>query len=318
MPHVDPDTIPDTRDAPFFGPGGERRTQGERRQGSQKSRFGAGQRRRDEARTSGRVPGGVRDPRGRPESFRNIVIYTDWNTGFEYTMANIEGFIRLSRQEGYQGVGTGPLDERFFRSGGDRMDRWLKFVKDMQAFQVARSGGLPDAFGIQIRRPPTDPGGGGFAGPKYQAPDRDAVEEFLKPFQVAVTGSLQEDILEAAIDQYLTTDRQDFDDKNARHDPGVAAKNVIRNSSAYKDVQELRPDSEDELQWVTKQQTRLRMVGLGSAEAQNLGIQLARVGAGEEAAKEAGEGAFFSGTGRVARSQRASLKRSASAVMGLL
>ncbi|KKM39541.1 hypothetical protein LCGC14_1564320 [marine sediment metagenome] len=246
-------------------------------------------------------------------------IYTDWNTGEEYTMATIGEFIKQARAAGYQGIGTGILDERFFEPGSDKVDRWLKFVKDMQSFQVEITGGLPDSQDLfRVDRDPSGGPGGGARGPVYQAPDRDAVEEFLQTFQVATTGQLEQGLLDQAVDSYLTTHRQDFDDKNQRHDPQVAAYNVIRNSTSYKDIHELRPESENEMQWVTGQQARLRMVGLNSEESQRLGIQLARVGANAEANKDAANQAFLGTTGRVAKDQRNSLKKSASAVLGLL
>ena len=292
-------------------------------------RVSKGQQARDERRTSrggdrrtftGRDlerPGRHGGDQGSP--FGSIVIYTDWNTGEEYTMATIGEFIKQARAAGYQGIGTGILDERFFEPGSDKVDRWLKFVKDMQSFQVEISGGISDFQDpFSIDRDPKGPGGGGARGPVYQKPDRDAVEEFLQTFQVATTGQLEQGLLDQAVDSYLTTHRQDFDDKNQRHDPQVAAYNVIRNSTTYKDIHELRPESENEMQWVTGQQARLRMVGLNTQESQRLGIQLARVGANAEANRDAANQAFLGTTGRVAKDQRNSLKKSASAVLGLL
>lgn len=310
------------------GPPG-RRFEGEGRPSRGTGRVSKGQKARDERRTSrggdrrtftGRDlerPGRHGGDQGSP--FGSIVIYTDWNTGEEYTMATIGEFIKQARAAGYQGIGTGILDERFFEPGSDKVDRWLKFVKDMQSFQVEITGGLPDSQDLfRVDRDPSGGPGGGARGPVYQAPDRDAVEEFLQTFQVATTGQLEQGLLDQAVDSYLTTHRQDFDDKNQRHDPQVAAYNVIRNSTSYKDIHELRPESENEMQWVTGQQARLRMVGLNSEESQRLGIQLARVGANAEANKDAANQAFLGTTGRVAKDQRNSLKKSASAVLGLL
>ncbi len=160
--------------------------------------------------------------------------------------------------------------------------------------------------------------GSGSFGPVYQAPDEAAVKEALQGFQVAVTGQLDEPLLDEAVATYLETHRQDFDDKGQQHDPFQAAKEVVRGSDSYKDIHKLRKESVDELSWVTSQQGRLRTLGLTSAQSESLGIKLARVGASAEAAQDAGQTAFFKSTGRVAKDQRDSLKSSARSVLGLL
>jgi hypothetical protein len=161
-------------------------------------------------------------------------------------------------------------------------------------------------------------GGGGRVGPVYVAPDRAEVEDNLQAYQVAVTGSLDEGLLADAVDAFMSTHRKDFNSKGQSYDPVTAAKKVIQNSAAYLDIHELRPESTSELTWVTDQQQRLRMVGLDAQQAEALGIKMARIGATQEATIEAGERAFMSATGRVAATQRESLKSTARAVLGLL
>ncbi len=204
-----------------------------------------------------------------------------------------------------------------------RGDGFIKLFRELTSFLAGGQGGQPNAGqDLFLNLPGGGGGGGGFGsgsfGPVYQAPDEEAVKEALQGFQVAVTGQLEEDLLEQATAEYLSTHRKDFDDKNQQHDPFVAAKEIIRTSASYKDIHKLRPESDDELQWVTTQQGRLRTLGLTSAQSEQLGIKLARVGASAEAAQTAGEIAFFRQTGRVQQDQRDSLKASARSVLGLL
>ena len=172
----------------------------------------------------------------------------------------------------------------------------------------------------EIELPGADDGGDGFGsfGPVYVAPDEAAVREALQGYQVAVTGQLESELLDSAVETYLTTHKKDFDSKGEQHDPFQAAKEIIRGSASYKDIHELRPESDDELAWVTSQQGRLRTLGLTSEQSEQLGIKLARVGASAEGAQGAGEKAFFQSTGRVQRDQRDSLKNTAKQVLSLL
>lgn len=165
-----------------------------------------------------------------------------------------------------------------------------------------------------------DPGGAGtgLRGPVYVAPDEAAVFEFLESFVVATTGMMDDELTQQAVDQYLKIHKINFDDKGQEHDASLAARNVIRGSSAYKDIHELRPESSNEMQWVTSQQGLLRQLGVSAQESEELGIKLARLGATTAANKSAGERTFFSSSGRIADDQRNRLKKSATDVLGLL
>ncbi len=202
-----------------------------------------------------------------------------------------------------------------------RSDQYIKLFRELTSFLAGGKPGQPNAGQeLPLNPPGSGGGGGGFGsiGAVYQAPDEDAVKEALQGFQVAVTGQLEDELLDQAVAEYLTTHKQDFDDPNAQHDPFQAAKKIIRGSASYKDIHKLRPESENELAWVTTQQGRLRTLGLTSNQSEQLGIKLARVGASQEAAQDAGQTAFFKNTGRVAKDQRDSLKASARSVLGLL
>ena len=279
----------------------------------------------DSASPPARNPGGEApssgDPGGEGDTVAfdvgNFVVWRSPDTGEKLFANDFDAFMaQIRASEGYRGpaFSSSMFDESFMSGGG----AWIGVIRELNAWAREPKGEQKKEFVF-------DPGifgsgldGRGAQGPTYVKPDRAAVEEGLKPFQIAVTGTLQQGILDESVDTYLATHRKDFDSKGQRHDPLVAAQNVIRNSSAYKDIHELRPESESEMSWVTGQQARLRMVGLNSEQSESLGIQLARIGASEEAGKEAGQTAFFRSTGRVHQDQRAKLKRSASSVLGLL
>ncbi len=231
------------------------------------------------------------------------------------TIDNSADVLRMLRASGYRGMwfptGAGLTDFIQNRSGE---------IKVYRAFNEwwNDTGRNPQA---DPTLPPGPPGGGsgfGSIGPIYQAPDEGAVKEALQGFQVAVTGQLEEELLDSAVAEYLEVHKKDFDDTGGQHDPFLAAKVIIRGSASYKDIHELRPESENELAWVTTQQGRLRTLGLTSDQSEQLGIKLARVGANQTAAQEAGEKSFLFSTGRVHKDQRDSLKSTARQVLGLL
>ena len=225
------------------------------------------------------------------------------------------------RADGYRGpwFPTIPADIPAFMRG----DGYIKVFRAITAYLAGHGEPGPSrGQAPPIGLPGAGPGPGGFgsafSGPVYVVPDEAVVKEALQGFQVAVTGQLENELLDEAVATYLTTHKKDFDSKGQQFDPFQAAKKIIRGSASYKDIHELRPESEDELAWVTTQQGRLRTLGLTSSQSEQLGIKLARVGASQEAANEAGSAAFFRATGRVASDQRDSLKRTARSALSLL
>ncbi len=257
-------------------------------------------------------------PDAQDQGFSDLRLFRMPN-GFWMTPSNMAAF-RARDFKGYNGPWFPQRQEdlvAFMRS-----DRYIKLFRELTRFlATGNDTGKTDASVIDLDGLGAGLGSGfgsSSFGAVYQAPDEDAVKEALQGFQVAVTGQLDDLLLDQAVAEYLTTHKQDFDDPNAQHDPFQAAKVIIRGSESYKDIHKLRPESENELAWVTTQQGRLRTLGLTSEQSEQLGIKLARVGASQEAAQDAGNTAFFKNTGRVAKDQRDSLKSSARAVLGLL
>ena len=72
------------------------------------------------------------------------------------------------------------------------------------------------------------------------------------------------------------------------------------------------------MDWVTSQQGLLRQLGVADSLAEDLGIDLARVGASREAGITAGQAAFTRSTGRIQADQRESLKASGRAALAIL
>ena len=179
-------------------------------------------------------------------------------------------------------------------------------------------------------------GGGGareYVAPNYNVPPEATIRDQAKAYAIAVSGYADENLINEMVSAYMKADRANFDAQVAadkqRTMEGVAsdvvtvdaweeAKSIVRNSSAYQTVHDLRPDSVDELEWVGSRQAKLRQLGLSAERAERLGIKQAQAGANDEALRDAGEMQFTADTGRLLRSQRESLKQSANAVLGLV
>jgi hypothetical protein len=162
-------------------------------------------------------------------------------------------------------------------------------------------------------------GGGGGGGVKYVAPDRRAVEEAVKNYVVAVTGTLHQSIVDAATEIYMKEARRGFKLRESQEvDPMQSVKEFVRGKDPYKAVHELRPESVDELDWVTGPQGKLRTLGLGAESAEFLGIAQAGVGASDDDLIDAAGTQKFGNTGRLLEVQRRELQRRASAVARLI
>lgn len=165
--------------------------------------------------------------------------------------------------------------------------------------------------------------GSGAAAPVYEAPNRAALEEQVKTYVVATTGTANKQLIDKAVDAALDADRREFDRRVADAggeviDPTQYVKEVVRNSAQYQTIHALRPESVDELEWVVGRQETLRQLGLSASRAESLGIKQAQVGSNTEALVDAAEMQFNSDTGRLLRAQRERLKQSAMAAVSLV
>jgi hypothetical protein len=161
-------------------------------------------------------------------------------------------------------------------------------------------------------------GGGGALGPVYVNPDRAQIEDYVKAYVVATTGRAHADLISQGVEAFLKADRQGFDSEDQSYDPQTAMKNVIRGADKYKAVQDVRPDSVDEMQWVSSRQGKLRQLGLSASLAEDVGISQAMAGATDEAVQAAGQVAHTGATGRLLSAHRERLKNKALAAARLV
>ena len=176
---------------------------------------------------------------------------------------------------------------------------------------------------------PDDPGGGGGGGGggglgggsglAYRKPDEAAVRDYVKSYVVATTGFANEALIRMGIAEYLAADQRKFDQRETQDvDPATAMKNVIRATSPYKAVNQLRPDSVDEMEWVSSQQGKLRQLGLSASLAEEVGIEQAIAATTTQELGRAANVAQQHQTGRLLDQQRASLQASATAALRLV
>lgn len=169
----------------------------------------------------------------------------------------------------------------------------------------------------------TQTGGGGGGGGRgaLRAPfvptDPAAVRDQVKAYIVATTGTNRPDLLDHALGVFQAAERQNYDAQGGI-DPWTKMTEYVRGTSVYRNIHELRPDSVDEMDWVTEPQAKLKQLGLSAQAAEGLGIAQATVGAADDALIEAAQMTQVQRTGRLLDSQRQSLKNKARAVANLV
>jgi hypothetical protein len=192
-------------------------------------------------------------------------------------------------------------------------------------FDIDAEGGLGEYSNwVQAGRPGAGGGGGGYGGgggrqgPVFVAADPEAVAESVKAYVVAVTGTLHQDIIDQATKAWQDAYRRDFDNPEQQVDPNTAMRESVRGTDIYKHVHQVRPESVDEMQWVTGRQGQLRQLGLDASLAERVGIDLSEVGSADPATRRGGEMAQVGATGRLLSSQRERLKQKTTAALGLI
>ena len=161
--------------------------------------------------------------------------------------------------------------------------------------------------------------GGGAASAAFAPQDERTVRDQVKAYVIATTGTANEAIIKAGIDAFMEADRVAFNvRKTKRIDPWNTVQEIVRESTAYKTISALRPDSVDEMDWVVDRQAALRQIGLSGQRAEEVGIELSAAGATTEALVLGGSIAQQVGTGRQLQIMRDKLKRSAGAALGVV
>ncbi len=218
----------------------------------------------------------------------------------EWTWGELQGWMRDN------GIDPGDMTyEEFWREG--------------LAKQLGLLTEIPEGFEL----PTTSRGGGGgrasgATGPVYRAPDRATIEDQIKPYVIATTGSINQHIIDAAVSEYMSKDLANFNSEEQAIDAWQAAKAVVQGTAEYKSLQNLRPDFVEDVDWVASRQGKLMQLGLSGDRAQELGIEAAKVGASDEALVDQASQAQIAGTGRLLAAQRQGLQRSAAAALRLV
>ncbi len=161
--------------------------------------------------------------------------------------------------------------------------------------------------------------GSGRAGPTYVRMDQLLVEEVVKGYVVATTGKLHQDLIDNGIDLFNEKHRLGFDLRESQEvDPMMAVKEMVRADKRYSGPHTLRPESVDEMEWIGQRQRALSAFGVAAGKEEDLGIQLATMGAGGSGVRGVAESQIFADSGRLAKSQRDQLVSRASVAMRLI
>jgi hypothetical protein len=142
--------------------------------------------------------------------------------------------------------------------------------------------------------------GGGAVGPVYVKPDERLVKEAVRSTLAALSGKIDPQFLDDLTAVYMSESKRGFDLRESEQiDPMETVKAKIRGTSEYKSIHQLRPDSVDEMDWVTSRQGALKRAGVTDKVAQDLGIAQATAGASDKDAAFAGNIATFSQSGKL-------------------
>lgn len=162
-------------------------------------------------------------------------------------------------------------------------------------------------------------GGSGAADATYIAPPANTVREQIRNYVIATTGTANQSIIDQGVAAYMAKDREAFDKRESESvDPWQFAKETVRGTKDYKAIHEGRPDSVDEMDWVTSRQAKLRQIGISDARAEQLGVNAAIAGSTDEALVGQAKAAQVADTGRLLQQHRDSLRQSAVAAAGLI
>lgn len=161
-------------------------------------------------------------------------------------------------------------------------------------------------------------GGGGYAGPIYVSPDRRTIEDAMKAQLYALTGTADESRIQSLTDSYLKAHKQSWEIRQAGGedvDPNQTTLDMIRSQADYKQIHKLRPESEDEMRWLSDRRNRLEQLGVDAKDAEERSITMAQIGASPYKIETGG---FQYSKGRKDITLFRQLQQSASAIAGAL
>jgi hypothetical protein len=145
------------------------------------------------------------------------------------------------------------------------------------------------------------------------------VGEVVKGYVVATTGKIHQDLIDQGIATFNEKHRLGWDLRESQEvDPMAAVKDMVRADKRYTGPHTLRPESVDELEWIGQRQRALSAFGVAAGKEEQLGIDLATMGAGGSGVRGVAESQMFADSGRLAKSQRDQLVSRASVAMRLI
>ena len=124
-------------------------------------------------------------------------------------------------------------------------------------------------------------GGGGRAGavgPVYRAPDRRVIEDQIKGMLVSLLGTVDESLVQEFTNLHMKEDKRNWDSPTETIDPSMSVLEAVRNTSQYKSIHKLRPDSVDERQWISDRRSAALRGGLNTADLEQFAIGSAASG----------------------------------------
>lgn len=121
-------------------------------------------------------------------------------------------------------------------------------------------------------------GGGGFAGPVYRAPDRRVIEDYVKGTLVSLVGTVPDHLVGPAVEKFMQDHKRNFNSETQEIDPQASVEELIRSTQEYKTIHALRPESEDERQWIGQRASEAQRGGLDTSQIESFAINQAATG----------------------------------------
>lgn len=241
-----------------------------------------------------------------PDFSPNALIFTTLD-GFAVTWGDL-----MKEASANQGTLVHPVTGQVFRFHNEMsLETLRELYRTHDADYVANQPRLPDISGAGY--------GSGRTAPTYVRMDQLLVEEVVKGYVVATTGKIHQDLIDRGIDVFNEKHRLGFDLRETQEvDPMMAVKEMVRTDKRYTGPHTLRPESVDEMEWIGQRQRALSAFGVAAGKEEELGIQLATIGAGGTGVRGVAESQIFADTGRLAKSQRDQLVSRASVAMRLI
>lgn len=157
-------------------------------------------------------------------------------------------------------------------------------------------------------------GGGGSLEPGiiYKGPDKRVVEDYVKGTLTSLLGFAPEHLIGPGVEQYLADHRAMFDREIAAEigaaqgvnadieeiDPQMSVLEYIRSTNEYQTIHKLRPDGEDEREWVARRRQAGEQGGL-QTDLDQFAVNMATVGGDLEDTQRAGAMQQFQKAGQM-------------------